>query len=496
MPYNNELNRKVAHKLFEQNRRLIEHLNKEYHTPTVAEAEVGRADTRLVDDTNINKEREKMESLVGGSYGAIGGFAKGTWRDTGYDDTDGISGSGYHDKNNLNYGDELKGGFSFGSFLKGVAKIAKPLASVAKVGLSMVPLPQAQIASQALGMAGAGYHNLKLKRGRGKPKTKTYKSFKEISTNGLKKIAEVYNDLVQIDNVDNLSRDELISELDKHLYFKGKSIKSRVHDFELVKGEKSKIKKILEKESMLEPPPDGVMLYGNQPREQLEMPPEETMLYGNQPREQLEAPPEGTMLYGNQPSEKPKKMKMKMKKKLNVKKVSIKKKPKKKIVEMQLEAPPEGVHLYGELPKKKQLPRNLPKRKATPKTYSMSSSNKQEAEELPFWQQLYGQGKQKLPTLKDLGVYKKRGRPSKMSGGAESLARPYNMVSDKGLTGNGKSDRIIGGRQKIVPVAQMQSSSMAGFGKMKRCDVVKKIMKQRGVSMIEASKIVKNENLY
>lgn len=87
---------------------------------------------------------------------------------------------------------------------------------------------------------------------------------------------------------------------------------------------------------------------------------------------------------------------------------------------------------------------------------------------------------------------KKRGRPNKMRGGTD-LAEPHNMVRKDGTTGYGKLDRQIGG---IKPVAQMQASTMSGFGKQKRSDIVKKIMKERGVNLAQASSIVKKENLY
>lgn len=68
------------------------------------------------------------------------------------------------------------------------------------------------------------------------------------------------------------------------------------------------------------------------------------------------------------------------------------------------------------------------------------------------------------------GAGKKRGRPSKM--------------------------KMKGGA--LVPVANMKSSSMAGQGKPKnkRAEIVKKIMKEKGLSMINASKYVKEHNLY
>jgi hypothetical protein len=71
--------------------------------------------------------------------------------------------------------------------------------------------------------------------------------------------------------------------------------------------------------------------------------------------------------------------------------------------------------------------------------------------------------------LDALGAGKRRGRPSKMKGG------------------------------KLVPVENMKSSSMAGQGKPKinkRADIVKKIMKEKKLSMIEASKYVKEHKLY
>jgi hypothetical protein len=103
----------------------------------------------------------------------------------------------------------------------------------------------------------------------------------------------------------------------------------------------------------------------------------------------------------------------------------------------------------------------------------------------------------KKDSKKDSKKSKKRGRPNKMKGGAESLAEPYNMIKKDGTTGNGKPSRQIGG-QKVVPVANMQSSSMAGLGKgnEKRSDIVKRIMKERGVNMIKASSIVKAEGLF
>jgi hypothetical protein len=101
------------------------------------------------------------------------------------------------------------------------------------------------------------------------------------------------------------------------------------------------------------------------------------------------------------------------------------------------------------------------------------------------------------PNKEDVGIFNntlkaKRGRPNKMKGGVD-LGEAHNMIKPDGTTGNGKPKRQIGG-QKIVPVAQMHSSTMSGLGK--RSDIVKKIMKERGVNMTTASSIVKSEGLY
>lgn len=119
---------------------------------------------------------------------------------------------------------------------------------------------------------------------------------------------------------------------------------------------------------------------------------------------------------------------------------------------------------------------------------------KKVSQELLLKRQLEG-GK---PNINDIGVLSKtkktRGRPNKMKGGAD-LGEPHNMIKPDGTTGNGKLKRKIGG-QKIVPVAQMQSSGMSGQGKQSRSELVKKIMKERNVNMIQASSIIKKEGLY
>jgi hypothetical protein len=58
-----------------------------------------------------------------------------------------------------------------------------------------------------------------------------------------------------------------------------------------------------------------------------------------------------------------------------------------------------------------------------------------------------------------------------------------------GLFGLGKN------KESLVPVAQMQSIK-GGKAPSKRTQLVKKIMKERGCSMIQASSIIKKEGLY
>lgn len=85
--------------------------------------------------------------------------------------------------------------------------------------------------------------------------------------------------------------------------------------------------------------------------------------------------------------------------------------------------------------------------------------------------------------LNILGLGKK---PRKMKGGAtvttvETVKSTPKMV-----------------QTKVVPKAQMPGSTMSGMGKgkSKRAEIVKKIMKEKNMSMIEASKYVKANNLY
>ncbi len=89
---------------------------------------------------------------------------------------------------------------------------------------------------------------------------------------------------------------------------------------------------------------------------------------------------------------------------------------------------------------------------------------------------------------------KKRGRPNKMKGGTD-LAEPHNMVRKDGTTGYGKLNRVVGGKDLKV-ASQNKGSSLSGFGKKNRAEIVKEVMEKRGVSLPDASSIVKKEKLY
>lgn len=131
----------------------------------------------------------------------------------------------------------------------------------------------------------------------------------------------------------------------------------------------------------------------------------------------------------------------------------------------------------------------------------------------------------------------KRGRPSKMKGGTE-LGLPINFFSEESKDvkeikkrkllkakeekakeeeinkeskseelpsedikiGNGKSKskskKTVGGR-KLVDKAQLKGVQVnGGSKKVKRSEIVKKIMKEHNLKMIDASKYVKEHNLY
>jgi len=94
--------------------------------------------------------------------------------------------------------------------------------------------------------------------------------------------------------------------------------------------------------------------------------------------------------------------------------------------------------------------------------------------------------------------------------GGSSATTPKQVISMSGGATLGLPSAIAGGKRRgrkskmaggLVPVANMKASYMAGFGKSggakgNRSDIVKKVMADKGLSMIEASKYVKAHNLY
>ena len=94
------------------------------------------------------------------------------------------------------------------------------------------------------------------------------------------------------------------------------------------------------------------------------------------------------------------------------------------------------------------------------------------------------------------------GRPRKSGGAVLGLVKApiSGPLDDSPPTYGNKTTavRSLGKRSLDAPTtkADMPSSTLSGLGKPKRSDIVKKIMKERGVKLIEASSIVKREGLY
>lgn len=87
------------------------------------------------------------------------------------------------------------------------------------------------------------------------------------------------------------------------------------------------------------------------------------------------------------------------------------------------------------------------------------------------------------------------GLPSKvLEGGKKTRGRP------RKVGGMGIDDNNLSGGRKLVPVANMKASYMAGQGQPKRtnkrAELVKKIMAEKKMSMIDASSYIKKNNMY
>lgn len=88
-------------------------------------------------------------------------------------------------------------------------------------------------------------------------------------------------------------------------------------------------------------------------------------------------------------------------------------------------------------------------------------------------------------------------------GAKSQFERPTNLrknAMDKGdVKGAGMICSVpasIGLQNGVKVKSEMKGSYMSGGGKSKRADIVRKVMKEKGLSMIEASKYVKQHNLY
>lgn len=405
MPYNNALNRSIAEQLRKNDEAYIKHTANSYD---VAESQVGYAHTRNVDESNIhqieNDLQYKENHLEGGAYGARGGFATGTFRDTGYGSVEG--GSKYMNnevqyENNEN--NQFGGGFfsDFGKgFKKGFSAVLKPASAI----LGLIPSPQAQIASGVLGMASdavGGGQNI----------------------NNIKPSVKKEKELLLVRRLEG-----------------GEPSKKNIGEIEKVVKKRGRKPKTV----------GGADVFGIAAK-----------TIGQNTNKKLADVIKST---GNT---------------LGTAAKTIGENTNKKLVDVL---------------------------KSTGNTLGTAAKTT-------------GQSTfKKVADVVKSGNGKKRGRPNKMKGsGGDGLARPFNMVKEDGTTGNGKPKRIIGG-YKLTPVANMHSSSMAGQGKRgrkkkevkeveevkevnenkgkKRSDIVKEVMKKRGVNMITASSIVKNEGLY
>lgn len=93
-------------------------------------------------------------------------------------------------------------------------------------------------------------------------------------------------------------------------------------------------------------------------------------------------------------------------------------------------------------------------------------------------------------------VYKKGGKKASCDCEGSGKKKAKAKAPKEKVVNDFMEEDIAGG---MIPKSGMKSSNMSGGKKKrvnKRADIVRKIMKERGVKMIEASKIVKAEGLY
>ncbi len=116
----------------------------------------------------------------------------------------------------------------------------------------------------------------------------------------------------------------------------------------------------------------------------------------------------------------------------------------------------------------------------------------------------YLQGSGRKPTANQLNLLEKHGyihkNPAVASGGKKSSAEKFAKGFKKGFMGTmdaagDMAQKAAETATKVAPLVAMAAAGKSN-GRTRRAAIVKRVMKDRGVSMIDASRIVKAEGLY
>ena len=108
------------------------------------------------------------------------------------------------------------------------------------------------------------------------------------------------------------------------------------------------------------------------------------------------------------------------------------------------------------------------------------------------------------PTANQLNLLEKHGyihkNPAVASGGKKSSAEKFAKGFKKGFMGTmdaagDMAQKAAETATKVAPLVAMAAAGKSN-GRTRRAAIVKRVMKDRGVSMIDASRIVKAEGLY
>ena len=79
-------------------------------------------------------------------------------------------------------------------------------------------------------------------------------SMNDFTLKQLKQIVNIYNDFIVIDNIDSATKEQLVQELEKHLYINDEGLNLKEHSFEIIKPKKvDKPKKVEEPKKVVEP---------------------------------------------------------------------------------------------------------------------------------------------------------------------------------------------------------------------------------------------------